>query len=140
MSKQSFAFAILTAFMWGLAPLLEKLGLAKINPLAGATLRSIGNATFLATVLFTSGNVKELFQVDVKTGILIVLGGLMGGGIGGWTYYKALKYGEVSRVVPIVGSYPLFAFLLSLLLLGEKLTMGKGLGVILVILGIFLLR
>ena len=140
MNRHSFAFAVLTAFLWGLAPLLEKLGLVKINPLAGTTLRSIGIAAFLVAALFASGNVKELLEVDVKTGILIVAGGLLGGGIGGWTYYKALKYGEVSRVVPIVGSYPLFAFLIALLLLGEKLTIGKGLGAALIVLGILLLR
>lgn len=140
MSKYSFAFAILTAFLLGLAPQFAKLGLDKINPLAGVTLRSIGITTVLVTVLFASGKGKELMQIDLKTASFIITGGILAGAIGHWTYFRALKYGEVSRVVPIVGSYPLFAFLLSLLLLGEKLTLGKGLGVVLIVLGIFLLR
>jgi len=41
--------------------------------------------------------------------------------------------------VPIVGAYPLFAFLFSLLLLGEQLTLQKGIGVILIVGGVILL-
>jgi len=56
-----------------------------------------------------------------------------------WLYFSAMKYWEASRVVPIVGAYPLIAFLFSLFLLGEQLTLQKGIGVVLVVVGVTLL-
>jgi transporter family protein len=56
------------------------------------------------------------------------------------TYFKALKLGEASRVVPIVASYPMMTAIFSALLLGEKLTLMKFIGIILIIVGMFLLQ
>lgn len=64
----------------------------------------------------------------------------MSGPSGQWTYYKALKYAEASRVVSIVGGFPLIAFVVAVLLLGESLTLQKLCGTILVVAGIALLR
>jgi transporter family protein len=68
------------------------------------------------------------------------MSGMFSGLLGQWTYYKALKYAEASRVVPIVGGYPLIAFALAVLLLGESITAQKLGGAALVVAGIVLLR
>jgi transporter family protein len=67
------------------------------------------------------------------------MSGIVAGLLGMWSYFSAMKYWEASRVVPIVGAYPLFAFLFSLHLLGEQLTLQKGIGVILIVGGVILL-
>ena len=78
--------------------------------------------------------------VDARSWFFIILSGMFSGLLGQWTYYKALKYAEASRVVPIVGGYPLVAFALAVLLLGESITAQKLCGVMLVVGGIVLLR
>ena len=78
--------------------------------------------------------------IDARSWILIIMSGVFSGLLGQWTYYKALKYAEASRVVPIVGGYPLVAFVLAIFLLGESITAQKLCGVMLVVAGIVLLR
>ena len=55
-------------------------------------------------------------------------------------FYNALKLGEASRVVPLGATYPLISFILAVFLLGEKFTLAKLGGIILVLSGIFLLK
>lgn len=50
--------------------------------------------------------------------------------------YIALGEGDASQVVPVAASYPAVTLLLSALLLGERLSPGRVLGVALVICGV----
>jgi len=139
MGKHGFIFALLAAFLWGLAPVFEKLGLVKISPLAGLTIRNIAITVIaLIIVLFTNVG-KEIIHADFKSVLFVVTGGILAGLLGIWSYFESLKHWEASRVVPIAGAYPLFAFILSMIFLEEKLTLEKGIGVILIISGVFLL-
>ncbi|HBK84561.1 MAG TPA: hypothetical protein DDZ53_00860, partial [Firmicutes bacterium] len=54
-------------------------------------------------------------------------------------YFVALRRGDVGRIAPIAGSYPLFACLLAAVFLGEKLSPGRVFGTVLVFLGIVFL-
>jgi len=49
-------------------------------------------------------------------------------------YLFALKYGAASRTVPFIAAYPLVTFLIAISFLGEKVTLMKGAG--LVVLGL----
>ena len=59
--------------------------------------------------------------------------------IGQLCFYRALKLGEVSRVVPIGASYPVLAFILGTLFLGESINVAKVGGIVLVALALVLL-
>ncbi|MDP2921500.1 MAG: EamA family transporter [Candidatus Omnitrophota bacterium] len=136
-----FYFAILAAVVWGIAPILEKTGLGRIEPMAGVIIRSFGvllGAIVLA--LFNSNIIKVALRADQKTIIFLVLGGIIASILGQIFFYNALKTGEVSKMVPIAATYPLVSFLLGLLFFGESLTVAKGLGIGFVILGVFFLR
>lgn len=136
-----FYFAILAAVVWGVAPIVEKTGLARIEPMAGVMIRSCGvllGAVILAA--FNSHLIKSALSADTKTVIFLVLGGFIASILGQIFFYNALKHGEASKMVPIAGTYPLVSFLLGLLFFGESFTVAKGLGIGLVILGVFLLR
>ena len=56
--------------------------------------------------------------------------------LGQLALFKALKFGEASRVVPIAASYPLVTVILAALFLGEKLTVPKVAGVLCIVVGI----
>jgi len=55
----------------------------------------------------------------------------------GLTFCLTLKEGEVSRVVPVSGAYPLISFIPGVLILGEKLTAVKSAGLLCVGTGVF---
>ena len=139
MERYGLAYALLAAFLWGSAPVLEKLGLVKISPLAGLAIRTITITIILVVIALFTDMAKEIVRVDSRSLFFLVVSGIIAGLLGMLAYFKALKCWEASRVVPIVGAYPLFAFLFALLFLGEKLTLQKVLGVLLVVGGVFLL-
>lgn len=135
-----FIWALLAAFIWGVVPLMEKLGLAKTEPLVGLFYRCVGvtiGCLILGIVLFKSGELKVL---DKRSIILLALGGFLASIIAQICFYKGLKLGEISRIVPIAGSFPLVAFVLGLLFLGESVSLLKILGVLSIIVGIWALK
>lgn len=136
-----FYFAILAAIVWGVAPVVEKIGLKNIEPLSGVMVRSSGiiiGAVILA--IFNNNALKLALKTDPKTMLFLFLGGIIASILGQIFFYNALKQGEVSKMVPIAATYPLVSFLLGLLFFGESFTIAKGLGIGFVILGVFLLR
>jgi transporter family protein len=140
MAPQAFLFALLTAALWGAATVLDKLALARLQPIVGVLIRSV--AISVAALAVAGATIRERVWegIDARTWFFIIASGMCSGLIGQWTYYKALKYAEASRVVPIVGGYPLIAFILAVLVLGESLTAQKLCGAALVVAGIILLR
>jgi len=138
---KAFYLAIITAVIWGIVPVIEKLGLAKIEPLAGVLIRSCGVIIGMTVlVLFNNNLLKMALKAEPKTLFFLVSGGLMASILGQIFFYSALKEGEASKLVPIAGTYPLVSFLLGLMFLGETFTLSKGLGIIFVLAGVFLLR
>lgn len=139
MNRTGFLFAFLAAMLWGIAPVFEKLGLIHVSPLAGLTIRTVSATVVLVLIMLFTNVHTEIIRADARSIGFLILSGIVAGLLGMWSYFTAMKYGEASRVVPIVGAYPLFAFLFSLLLLGEQITLHKCLGVILIVSGVVLL-
>lgn len=138
---KAFYFALMTAVVWGIVPILEKMGVARIAPLAGVFIRSCGVVIgIFIMAIFNNQAVRIALKADPRTIFLLVLGGFMASIVGQIFFYNALKIGEVSKVVPIAGIYPLVAFLLGVIFLGETFTAVRLGGVIFVVLGLFLLR
>jgi bacterial/archaeal transporter family protein len=136
-----FYYAILAAIVWGIAPVLEKTGLKNIEPLSGVLVRSSG--IILGVVIMSLCNInifKSALKADPKTILFLFMGGILASILGQIFFYNALKHGDVSKMVPIAATYPLVSFLLGLLFFGESFTVAKGLGIGLVILGVFFLR
>lgn len=136
----AFLWGILAALIWGVVPLLEKLGLANVRPLAALFYRSLGVIIgFLLLGIFMV-KPQEIRTVDLRSLIFLVLGGFLASFVAQICFYNGLKLGEVSRVVFISGSYPFIAFILGILFLGESLSLIKIAGAVLVMAGIWLLK
>lgn len=135
-----FYYAILACLLWGVAPIIEKVGLRGFHPILAVFIRSIAISIALTFYFLFHRGILEAPQPSFKDILLIVIGGILAGMLGQIFYFKSLKYWEASRAVPIAGSYPLIAFFLSVLLLGEPITLIKFVGAILVVAGIILLR
>jgi bacterial/archaeal transporter family protein len=138
----AFTWALLAAFCWGFAPVLEKIGLrGSIDPVVGVIVRTLG--VIIGALLFVPFLPKlanKFSELPVKTWIFLGLGGLVASVLGQLFFYRALKVGEVSRVVPIGASYPILAFLFGVLLFNEAFTWTKATGIVLVVSGVYLLR
>lgn len=129
-----------TAFLWGATPILEKMGLSKVDPLVGVTLRSSIVTAGLLILTIALGKGRELVSVDGKSLLLFGISGLMAGLFGMWTYYMALKMEPTSKIVPIAASYPLITALLSVLILNEGLSLPRVIGTALIVSGLWLVK
>ena len=139
MAKYGFILALGAAIVWSVAPLFAKAGLSKMDPMMGLAVRSLCITIALFVFLFLTGGIKNLLGLDKKAALFLGIEGVLGGLIGQYLYFKALKSSDASSVVPIVSSYSFFAFLFAIIILGEKLTLQKGIGALLIFLGLILL-
>ena len=130
---------LLVALVWGIAPIFEKMSLKHISSFGALTIRSIATTVVLITLAFMMGRQKEIFGVDGKTLIYILLGGVCGI-LGLFIYFVALKQDATSRVVPLVNIFPLFTVLYSVVLLNETLTPMRIAGILLVVGGVYLIN
>ena len=135
-----YLWAILAACIWGIVPLLEKVGLAKVSPFVGLFYRSLGVVLGLLMMGIFLVKPQQLKAIDGRSIMLLVLGGFLASFLAQICFYHGLKMGEVSRVVPISGMYPLIAFLLGVLVLGESFNVVKMMGAGLIIAGVWALK
>ena len=131
---------IVTALLWGTTPIFEKIGLAKVDPLIGITIRSTVVTLGLLIITFVMGKGKALMEVDGKGFLLFGASGVMAGLLAMWAYYTALKVGATSKIVPIAACYPLVTALLSVLILREGVTLPRVMGTALIVSGIWLVK
>lgn len=136
----AFGWAILAAFIWGIVPLLEKAGLAKVSPLPGLFYRCLGVVAGMLILGIFMVKPQEIKSVDARSAIFLMVGGFLASFVAQICFYSGLKIGEVSKMVPISGSYPLIAFILGIIVFGESFAPIKMLGAVLIILGIWALK
>lgn len=140
-AMKAFYFAIITGIIWGTVPVLEKIGLGKIAPLPGLIIRSFGVMIGISMLaIFNNQAFRTALRAEPRTIFFLVLGGFMASVVGQIFFYNALKAGEASKVVPVAGIYPLVAFILGVIFLGESFTLPKLMGLIFVLVGVLLLR
>ncbi len=131
---------ITTALLWGATPILEKTGLAKVDPLVGVTIRSAIVTAGLFVITFLLGKGRALLELDGRSILLFGVSGIMAGLLGMWTYFSALKMEATSKIVPIAACYPLVTALLSVLILKEGVTPQRIIGTALIVSGVWLVK
>lgn len=131
---------VITTLLWGATPIIEKIGLAKVDPLVGVTVRSTIVTIGLFIILLFMGKGRELIEVSGRNILLFGASGVMAGLLGMWTYYMALRMEATSKIVPIAASYPLVTAFLSVLILREGVTFSRVVGTALIVSGIWLVK
>lgn len=140
MTGNALFFTVAATVLWGIAPVFGKLGLREMDPLAALAIRSGVITLALAVVVTAAGKWPQVTAAPPREAGFIVLEGLCAALLGQLAYYYALKFGEVGRVAPTVAAFPLVALVISLAVLGERLTWSKGLGAVLVAAGMALIN
>lgn len=137
----AFLWAALTACIWGVVPLMEKIGLrGASSPAAGLMVRTLGVSCGLLVFGWIWSPWSALRSFSWQTTALLAGGGFLASVIGQLAFYQALKSGGLSQVIPVAGTYPLVAALLGWVVLREPLSAARTVGVLLIVSGALLLR
>lgn len=127
-------FALGSAFFAGLTAVLAKVGVKDISSNLATLIRTIVIISFLAVLVAVRKEWQNPFLLNRKSLIFLVLSGLATG-LSWMCYYRALKTGPASLVAPIDKLSLAFVILLSVLFLGERLSVFEWIGAAFIISG-----
>lgn len=131
-------FALGSAFFAGLTAILAKVGVRDISSNLATLVRTIVIIVFLGLLVFFRGEWENPLLLNRKSLIFLVLSGLATG-LSWLCYYRALKTGPASVVTPIDKLSLVFAILLAIVFLGERLSVFQWIGAFLVFAGTMVL-
>ena len=133
------AFAALSALFAGITSVLAKCGIKQTSSNTATAIRTIVVLIFSWIMVFIAGSHTQIDTVSKKSWIFLILSGIATGA--SWLcYFKALQSGDVNKVVPIDKSSTVLTILLSFIILHEEITIAKGIGIVLIAAGTFLMK
>ncbi len=131
-------FAFGSAIFAGLTAILAKCGIRKTDSDAATAIRTIVVLIFSWIMVLITGSIGTIGTLNTKTWIFLVLSGMATGA--SWLcYFKALQMGDVNKVVPIDKSSTILTIILAFIFLGEPITLVKGIAVVLIGVGTFMM-
>ena len=131
-------FAFGSAMLAGLTSVLAKCGIKKTDSTVATAIRTIVVLFFSWLMVFVVGSQETISAIGGRTLLFLVLSGLATGA--SWLcYFKALQLGDVNKVVPIDKSSTVLTILLAAIFLQEGVSLTKGIGVVLIAVGTFLM-
>lgn len=131
-------FAFGSALFAGLTSILAKCGIKKIDSDVATGIRTIIVLLFSWLMVFIVGSQNQISAIDGKTLLFLILSGLATGA--SWLcYFKALQIGDINKVVPIDKSSTVITIILAAIILGESITLVKGVAIVLIAVGTFLM-
>jgi transporter family protein len=133
-------FALLSAFTAGLVAVFGKIGLEGMDTNTATTVRAVVMAIFLVGIILVQGKLGKISEIlsNSKAMTFVVLSGIAGA-LSWLFFFFALKVGKVSQVAPIDRLSLVFAIVLALLFLGERMSLRAGVGAALMAAGAILL-
>lgn len=139
MEQLWLVFALMSAATAALVAVFGKIGLQAVDANTATAIRSVIMAVFLVAVVVCQGSLKEIPAIiaDRKAMTYIALSGVAGA-LSWLFYFLALKFGNVSQVAPIDKLSVVFATIIAVSLLGEKISSLAIAGVALIALGAIL--
>ena len=127
-----------SAFFAGITVVLAKIGIRNVNSNLATAIRTIVVLVFSWLMVFIKGSQTGLADIDARSLVFLVLSGLATGA--SWLcYFKALQLGDVNKVAPVDKSSTVLTVLLAFLFLGEPVTLYKGIGIVGIALGTWLM-
>ncbi|NSW56686.1 MAG: DMT family transporter [Armatimonadetes bacterium] len=129
---------LIAVFAWGAAGLFDKLGVRGADPFAAVLVRMVFGTLMVLVLCLATGRMRHVTAFPPTTYAFLAGSALFGALVGQLAYYVAIKHAPVSLVVPVTATYPVVAALLAVLVLKEQPTVGKFVGVLLVVAGLAL--
>ncbi|EJS93321.1 Permease, drug/metabolite transporter superfamily [Pectobacterium wasabiae CFBP 3304] len=132
-------YALLSAVCAAMVAIFGKIGLQNLDANTATAIRAVIMALFLVGVVVAQGKLALVGEViaNKKALLFIVLSGVAGA-LSWLFYFVALKNDNVAQVAPIDKLSVVFAVVLAVILLGEKISLMAGAGVALISVGALL--
>ncbi|KHS87161.1 membrane protein [Pectobacterium brasiliense] len=132
-------YALLSAVCAAMVAIFGKIGLQNLDANTATAIRAVIMALFLGGVVVAQGKLALVGEIvaNKKALLFIVLSGVAGA-LSWLFYFVALKNGNVAQVAPIDKLSVVFAVVLAVILLGEKISLMAGAGVALISVGALL--
>lgn len=103
-------------------------------------LNFLGIVIMLMSSLFTCGGQLFWKLFSIGYGVLFFLGGFALYGCGAILMITALRFGELSRLHPMLGTGYILSLILGVLVLKEQISISRIVGIIIIILGLICLN
>lgn len=133
-----FVLALLSAIFAALTSILAKVGIAGVNSNLATAIRTVVVVFMAWGMVFLTHAQSGLAEIGKKSWLFLILSGLATGA--SWLcYYKALQFGEASKVVPIDKLSVVFTLILAFVFLQEEFTTKSLIGCIFIGLGTLLM-
>ena len=133
-SSSWLPWAVLSAIFAAATAIFAKVGVAGLNSDLATLIRTAVVICVLVALVSATGQWQPLEEISTRTWVFLVLSGL-GTGASWLCYFRALKLGEAARVAPIDKLSVVFAIVLGVLFIGEKLTLPVVVGALLIVAG-----
>lgn len=133
-----WAYALLSAFFAALTAVFGKIGVKNVDSDLANAIRTVVIVFLAWGIVLFKGAHTSVQQLTRQNTLFLVLSGIATG-LSWIFYYKALQVGKVAQVAPVDKLSIAFAILLSVLFLGESLTLKEGIGILLILAGVFII-
>jgi transporter family protein len=131
-------WSLLSALFAGATAILAKVGVAGVDSNLATAVRTSVVLVFSWMVAYATAPPAALRSLTSRTWLFLVLSGVATG-LSWLCYFRALQLGEASRVAPVDKLSVVFVILFSALFLGERLTLVRGAGGLLIMAGAIIL-
>lgn len=131
-------YALMSAVFAALTGILAKLGMEGIDSNLGTAIRTVVVLIMAWGIVLITGKHTGISDITTRGWVFLVLSGLATG-LSWICYFHALQIGEASKVIPIDKFSVVISMILAFFVLGEKVTMVKVIGGVLIAAGTFVL-
>ena len=131
-------YALASAVFAGATSILAKIGIKNTDSNLATALRTVVVVIFAWLMVLVVGSQYSIGDIDGRSLLFLILSGFATGA--SWLcYFRALQIGDVNKVVPVDKSSTVLTMLLAFLFLNEGLTVIKGIAMILIGTGTYLM-
>lgn len=133
-----WVYAILSAFFASLTAIFAKIGVTGVNSNLATAIRSVIILLVAWGIVLARSEYKGIPALSRHNLIYLVVSGLTTG-LSWIFYFKALQAGKVTQVAPVDKLSIALTIILSVVFLGESLTVKTAIGALLIIIGTIVL-
>ncbi|TSD63436.1 EamA family transporter [Inquilinus sp. KBS0705] len=131
-------YALLSAVFAALTAIFAKIGIKKVDTDLATGIRTVVILFIAWAIVLYKGSNHSIGSLTKTNWVFLILSGCATG-LSWIFYFKALQLGKVSQVAPVDKLSVALAIILSVVFLGEPLTLKSASGAILIIAGTLVL-
>lgn len=131
-------YALLSAFFAALTAVFAKVGIKGVDSDLATAIRTVVILVIAWSIAFVKGSAATITTLSKQNLLFLGLSGIATG-LSWVFYFKALQIGKVSQVAPVDKLSVALAIVMSVLFLGEALTLKNAIGAVLIIAGTLIL-